>query len=311
MLRLLARKPSLGIEITSTTVRLAAVSGKRPNITLDAVRTAALPAGTVCDAFSSPNPGELNGIVAGLRACLPPDARRYRRAALSLPDALFRVQFLEFDELPPSPADQERLIRWRLEKTAAFDLAGTVIRFTVQRKEPKGLTALACVAKQAVVELYERAFPEAGLEPWSVGISSFHSMNFYAPVMERQSPVHAFAHIMDDSFAVMVVERGRMKFYRWKEVKRGAAAELKARFIRELVDSMHFYTHLDREQTAEIGRFYIAGDAAVSGELAGELSDALSVHVAPLAPGDVLPVKNGDGEALAPLSAALGAGCSL
>jgi Tfp pilus assembly PilM family ATPase len=312
MLRVFSRKPSLGIEITSTTVRLAAVSGKSPNISIGAVKTAELPAGKVCDVFSSPNSGDLTCIIEGLRACLPADSLgRRRRAGLSLPDALFRVQLLEFDELPASPADQERLIRWRLEKAAAFDLSGTVLRCAVHRREPKGYAALVCVAKQAVVEQYERAFSEVGLEPWSIGISSIHSMNFYAPLMEMKTPVYAFTYIMDDSFAIMVVDRGRMKFYRWKEVKRGASDELKAKFIRELSDSIHFYAHMDRTQTTEIPQLYATGDSVMTGEIAAELADTLSFNVTALSPADIISRNGRAEEPPASLSAALGAGCAV
>jgi len=186
-----------------------------------------------------------------------------------------------------------------------------VLRFSVQRREPKGYAALACFARQSVVEQYERAFLEVGLEPWSVGISSFHSLNFYAPLMEEKSPVYAFTHIMDDSFAIMVMERGRMMFYRWKEVKRGAAGELKARFIRELGDSVHFYSHMDRTRTSELRQLYATGDSAMAREIAGELADTLSLNVVALSPADVISRAGSAEGPLVSLSAALGAGSAV
>jgi Tfp pilus assembly PilM family ATPase len=230
-----------------------------------------------------------------------------RRVALSLPDSVFRVQTLDFDTLPGKAADRERLIRWRLEKTAAFDVADTTLRYEVLRGQDRGITVLACVAKQRVLSQYETVLTTLGLEPWSIGLSSFSTLNFYADYLTQRAPVSVLAHITDDAFATVIIENGGVRFYRFKEIKRGSADEIRARIIREIEDSMHFYSHMDRTQSTEIGHLFLAGDASGSNGLAEGLHDRMAVTVELLSPAVVLP----RGQAEPDLAAALGAGGSL
>ncbi len=148
----------------------AVTKGSGGTITVHYTKTADLPAGAVTGGYASPNISDENAVVSTLRECLSGFPRPCRRAALSLPDHVFRVQTIEFDDLPGKTADRDRLIRWKLEKTAAFDLSDTVLRYQVMRHD-KGFTVLACVAKRSVIEQYESVIRAAGLEPWSVGVS--------------------------------------------------------------------------------------------------------------------------------------------
>jgi Tfp pilus assembly PilM family ATPase len=226
---------------------------------------------------------------------------------LSLPDGVFRVLTLEFDELPGKEADRERLIRWRLEKGAAFDITDTVLRYQVLRRQGKGMTVLASVAKQAVIGQYESLLGELGLEPWSIGLSSLHTLNFYSPLITRTSAVSALAHITEDSFTTIISEAGGARFYRYKEVKRGTG-DIKARFMREIEDSLHFYAHMDRAQQSEVTALYLTGESAMPVDLAEGLKAETSLNVEVLSPAVVMPSASRAGSEMA---AALGAGSSL
>lgn len=309
MFRLFPKTPGLGIEITSSAVRLAAISGHGADISVLCTKTMELPAGVVDETYASPNIIDVERFSMVLRECLAEaPVLNIRRAAVSLPDSVFRVQTIEFDELPPKPADRERLIRWRLEKAAAFDIADTVLRYQVLRRQDKGIIALACVAKQAVIAQYEAALAPVGLEPWSVGLSSFYTLNFYSPIIAGKPEVSALAHITEDSFATIIVEAGEPRFYRYKEVKRGGADDVKARFMREIDDSLHFYKHMDRSQLSEVRGLYLTGERALSAELAEGLRAVTSLDVKVLSPSAVVPTAKGAGTEM---TAALGAGSSL
>jgi Tfp pilus assembly PilM family ATPase len=308
MLRFLAKRPAIGLEITSTALRLAAVSGKGAKASVLGTARAVVPPGMVSESYSAPNLDDPEGLSRLLRDSLTGLGRPdIRRVALSLPDSVFRVQTLDFDTLPGKAADRERLIRWRLEKTAAFDTAGTVLRYEVLRGEDRGLTVLACVAKQSVLSQYEAALTALGLEPWSIGLSSLSTLNFYASYLTKQSPVAALAHISTDAFATVILENDGVRFYRYKELKRGGVDEVRARIIREIEDSMHFYSHMDRTRATEIGHLFLTGDAAASDGLAEGLHDRMAVTVELLSPAVVLARGQADPE----LAAALGAGGSL
>ena len=309
MFQFLVGKPGLGIEITSSAIRLAAVARRGANSSVLATKTVELPAGMVSETYASPNICDHEGFSVVLRDCLAGiSLPGIRRAALSLPDGVFRVQTIEFDELPAKAADRERLIRWRIEKAAAFDAVDTVLRYQVLKGQDKSFTVLACVIKQAVLAQYEAALSASGLEPWSVGLSSFYTLNLYAPFITGKSGVSALAHITEDSFATIVLEAGGARYYRYKEIKRTGAGESKARFMREIDDSLHFYTHRDRTQQSAVKGLYLSGEAGLPAALAEGLKSMTSLEVEVLSPAVIFPSANGAGPETA---AALGAGSSL
>ncbi|HUI46695.1 MAG TPA: pilus assembly protein PilM [Nitrospirota bacterium] len=312
MFRFVARKPALGIEISDSAVRLAALSRRGADLSLEYMKTADLPSGMVSAGYATLNILDASGLVRSLRSCLPVSSRPFRRSALSLPDSVFRVQVLDFDELPSKHEERDRLIRWRIEKTAAFDLAETVLRYQELPRKGRGFTVLVCVAKQAVIAQYETVLQEAGLEPWSIGISSFHILNFYSPLMTKKSTVFALTHLTEESFTTIIADGGGTRYYRYKELKRGSPAEIRTRLMREIDDSLHFYTHYthqDRTQTCEVQQLYLAGESRLPFELAEGLSAASSLTVEVLSPDDIIHPSGRDGAACCPavIAAALGA----
>jgi Tfp pilus assembly PilM family ATPase len=302
-----SRKPGLGIEITASSIRLVAVSRRGANVALLFSKKAEIPSEIVNETYASPNILNVERFGTVLKECLAEIPQGIRRAALSLPDGVFRVQTLEFDELPGKAADRERLIRWRLEKTAAFDSTETVLRYQVLDHQ-EGFLVMACVAKRAVIEQYEAALAGQGLEPWSVGLSSFHILNFFSPRITRSSDVSALAHVTGDSFATIVIEQGGARFYRYKEIKRTGTDEIKMKFMREIEDSLHFYTHMDRTQQSEVKSLFLAGEEQLSTDLAQGFKSVTSREVEVLSPAAVISSANDVGVEMA---AALGAGSSL
>src|SRR3990172_6118004 len=142
MLRFLTRKPRLGIEITATAVRVAVLSGFGANLSILFTKTVEVPEGVVSEAYASPNildPIRLNAV---LQEGLDGVPSGICRVGLSLSDSMFRVQTIEFDELPDKAEDRQRLIHWRLEKGAAFDIADTVLQYQVLEQRGKGCTVL-------------------------------------------------------------------------------------------------------------------------------------------------------------------------
>jgi len=308
MLRSLTRKPHVGIEITGKSVRIVVVSGRGTDCSVVYTKTGDVPPGAVSESYASPNIADFYHVNDVLRECLADAPTGIRRAALSLPDSLFRVQTIEFDELPDKAEDRERLIRWRLEKGATFDIADTVLRYQILGRQDKGFTVLSCVAKQAVISQYESLLTERGLEPWVVGPSSFHALNFYSSYLTKKSNGYALAHLSEDFFATIIMEKSGVKFYRYKDVKRGSADDIRSRLMREIDDSLHFYTHLNRLQQSEVKDLYLTGESVVSVDLAEGLRSMTSLNVEVLLPA----VAALSDESVGPeMAAALGAGGSL
>ncbi len=288
---------------------MIALSGSGPGTKLYFSSSAELPAGLVSETYSAKNIQEPDRLAQTVRNCLNGKlSGQGIRAGMCLPDGIFRIQTLEFDTLPKKTADHERLIRWRLEKTAAFDLADTVLRYQVLSREDAGFTVLACVAKKSIIAEYEAVLTGLGMEVWSVGISSFSALNCYANYITRKSGRYALTHLTGESFATIVSENGGARFYRFKDIKRGSAGEIRSRLVREIDDSLHFYTHMDRSQQAGVGCLYLSGEPGVLDLAAGELRAATSLEIEVLSPGIVL---SSAGPAGVEMAAALGAGKAL
>ncbi len=298
----------MGIDITASAVRLAALTGTGNNHSVLFTKAMDLPAGLVNENYISPNIQHIDTLAGVIREGLSGGVvSDVRRAALSLPDSVFRVQTLEFDELPGKAVERERLIRWRIEKSA-FDIADTILRYQVLKQQDKGFSVLACLIKKSVLSQYEEVLVKAGLEPWSVGVASFHALNFYSSYLSKTSPVSALAQVCEGSFTTIISESDETRFYRYKEIKRAGKDGIKARLMREIDDSLHFYTHMDRTSQSAVGRLSLTGDAVMCRELAKGFKEKTSLDVEVLSPSVVLPSANGvDPE----MAAALGAGCGI
>jgi Tfp pilus assembly PilM family ATPase len=302
------RGPIFGIEITARAVRTVTLSGSGKDRTITAA-SSELPAGAVAEAYSLPNIADSEALVKAVRQSLAAGGILPGRAALCLPDALFRTQTLDFDELPARAADRERLIRWRLEKTAAFDLLDTDLRCQIL-KRPKGITVLACVAKKELIRQHEALLAALGLEAWSILPSSLAVAGFYAPLMAQRSRSYALSHVTGDSLSTLVAENGGVGFFRCKDVKRSGSTDASGRLTRDIADSLHFYAHRDRSQQAELRHLYLSGDRELCDMVASELGTEASLEVRVVSPEQVLPASSGPAD-LRDFAAALGAGISL
>jgi Tfp pilus assembly PilM family ATPase len=307
-----SKKPRLGLDITSSEVRIAALSGSGSTVTVYSAEKAELPAGLVNESYSSLNIADPEGLSSVLRDLQQRTASlKARRTGVSLPDAIFRVQTLEFDELPGKAEDRERLVRWRFEKSAAFDMSDTILRYQVLKRQGKGVMVLSCIAKRDVIAQYEALLLGLGLEPWLIGPSSFHTLNFYFPHMVKKSSRFALASVGRTAFTAIVMEHGGPRFYRSKEIKASGPGDVRGRLMREVDDSLHFYTHQDRSQQSEIGHLFLTGDAAVLDSVASGLKESTPLDIEVLSPAAVLPLLGSEaGNSALPgaMAAALGAG---
>jgi hypothetical protein len=185
----------------------------------------------------------------------------------------------------------------------------TRLRFQVHARPDRGFSVLACLAKQEVIGGYEDLFAGLGLEAWSVAPSSVHALNFYAPAIAAKGEAgYGLAWVAEGSYATIIMERGGPRFYRFKEFRSGSPADITARLLRELEDSLHFYTHRDRQQSVEVGHLYLAGEPSLVAPLAEGLKQAVALTVETLDPGQV----TGPAVSASPvLAAAFGAGGAL
>jgi Tfp pilus assembly PilM family ATPase len=299
----------MGIEITARAIRTGVLLRRGGTLSVLAAKTEWLSPGMVNESYSVQNiqrPDEMASLLkTTLRSASAPSVRR---VGLSLPDGIFRVQNLEFDELPQNTIDRERLIRWRLEKGATFDVTGSVLRYQVHPRPGKGFFLLACVAKQDVLVQYDDLISRMGYEVWDIGLSSFHALNFYVPtIIARGAVSYAFLWVTENSYSTIIMERNGPRFYRFREIKAGSTEEAAGRIMREIEDALHFYVHRDRQQPSEIGCLYLAGDSPMVPVLGEEMKRRSTLEVEMLTPAAIVQQEtSGDSAAMAPVYGAGG-----
>lgn len=314
MLRIFPEKWGMGMEITSSSVRVAVMNGGNSKAQVPYARTASLPGNSVIESYGSLNIIDQAALTSALTECTAGAAQfKTRRVALSLPDSVFRVQTLEFDQLPDKIPEQERLIRWRMEKAAAFDMTDTVMRHQILHRQDAGYIVLASVAKRSVLAQYEALLATLGFELWSVGLSSFNVLNFYHLYLAKKTAGSALVHVTGETFTTIIIEAGGVRFYRFKEIKKGVVDDVNARLLREIGDSLHFYTHMNRTPSGGIGHFFLTGESDAYDALVRGLAETTSFAVEVLSPSVIIAPSNHAGpDALLPVyAAALGAGGAL
>lgn len=296
----------LGIEIAVPAVRVAVFEGKGRNRKVRSVARADIPSGSLVESYIVPNVLDRKALIEAVSECLSGTTlKKPSRAAICLSDQLFRVQTLEFEDLPKKADERERFIRWRLEKNGTVDMSDTVLRYQMVPFSG-GVTVLACLAKRAVIAQYEELFAGLGIEPWHLGLSSLSTLNYYATYMAQKKSAYAAVHVTRDSFTTIVCETGVARFYRYKDIKRGGS-ELHSRLAREISDTLHFYSHRDRTQQVELCHLYLTGHDEMRDGLARELRQDGTLSIEVPSPNNVFASAPSSGE----MAAALGAGMSL
>ena len=147
-----------------------------------------------------------------------------RPVVLVLPDLCVRAALLRMDSLPDRYAEQESLIRWRLEQDRLFPMAGTRLGFQVfkssEQKAGRALTVLAVVIREQIQAQYETLCADLGLDPVDVGIAGLRLWNLWVKGGEgrRVSPSDdvILVNLLDGGLTIAIFQRGVPVFFRIK-----------------------------------------------------------------------------------------------
>lgn len=133
--------------------------------------------------------------------------------ALLLPDTIVRIFLLAFETFPRKASEAKPLLRWRLRKSVPFPVEETVLSWSVQKSVEGNPEVLTAVARQSVIEEYERLLREAGLEPCVVLGETLAAL----PLVEDGSAV-LLARLGATSLTTAVVDSGSLALYRCAEL---------------------------------------------------------------------------------------------
>jgi type IV pilus assembly protein PilM len=204
-----APHPDLVVQIAPERVAAARWGMHR----LEAFAEEALPIGVV-----RPSPAQANIIEGGTVAqAIGKVMARVRgkghEAALLLPDTIVRIFLLGFETFPRKASEATPLLRWRLRKSVPFPAEETVLSWSVQKSVEGSPEVVTAVARQSVIEEYERLLREAGLEPGVVLGETLAAL----PLVEDGSAV-LLARLGATSLTTAVIDSGSLALYRCAEI---------------------------------------------------------------------------------------------
>ncbi len=175
-----ALRPRLACEITPL-----GVLGARPGSVAEegqsqdvVTRFAPLRLGVLTPGLKAPAMTDRAAVAAAIGQALEPIAERAKKVTVIVPDASVRVLLLDFDTLPPKPAEVLPILRFRLRKLVHFDVDDAAVSWQVlpQAEGDTLLRVVVAVMPAPIRAEYEDAVREAGYEPGSVLSSSLAAL---------------------------------------------------------------------------------------------------------------------------------------
>ena len=170
---------------------------------------------------------QANVVEERIRAILPPNGHRKRRAALIVPDYAARVAVLDFDAFPSEHEERLALLRFRMKKSVPFDADSAVVSFAVQPhrrgSSPAKVEVLAAVMAAEIVARYEAPFRALGVHPGYVTTSSLAALNLIHP-----DGITMLVKLSGHILSVLVLQDSAVRLARSVELDDDGAEELES-----------------------------------------------------------------------------------
>ena len=177
-------------------------------LSLEAVSTQNLPAGTVTPGLQHANVASRETLIKTLRESLAAVAGRSRDITLIIPDASTRILLLDFDTLPEKAQDADSVVRFRLKKSLPFDVDTSAVSFD-RHPADNGVRVVAAVTPTSVVEEYESVVRDAGYNPGAVLPSMIAALG----VVDGSRPTMVIK-IESGSTTFAIVDQNQLLLYR-------------------------------------------------------------------------------------------------
>ena len=159
-------KPKLACEIAADRVLVGRLG--MDGRSLEACAARELAPGSVVPDLVEGNLRQRDAVREAVQATLSSVAGRSHDVIAVVPDAAVRVVLLEFDTLPSDSEEASGVVRFRMKKSLPFDVEKARVSYHAQ-KTGEGVRVVAAVALASVIEDYEIAFREGGVQSGSGG----------------------------------------------------------------------------------------------------------------------------------------------
>lgn len=199
-------RPPAAVELTPQGVLAAALpgGGGAPVVAFEPLPTGALMPGINTANFAVPD-----AVAGAIRKALDQVEPRKRVVSVILPDTSVRVFVLDFDSLPPKPAEALSVLRFRLRKMVPFDVEHAGVSYQTIAQDKAGCRVLAAVIPAPVLAEYEAAVHAAGYEPGAVLPASLAAL----AIVDTSEPVLA-ACLNEESLTTAIAHGHDLLLYR-------------------------------------------------------------------------------------------------
>ncbi len=153
-------------------------------------------------------------------------------AAVILPDGASRLTLLDFDELPGSAEERQKLIRFRLLKSVPFDIESARIAYHVDKTGAGKRVFVQALSEEAVGQ-YERVLERFDLWPGYVGGSTVTTLNLLDP-----SGMTLLAKLSDRTLTMAAVDGGKLRMIRTVETALSSAGD-EYRALQDLTSDLY------------------------------------------------------------------------
>jgi type IV pilus assembly protein PilM len=220
--------PSAAVEIGAgrvTAVVLGTVDGV-PAVTAQA--TERLPDGLVAPSLTAPNLTDKTAVGDAVQRTLRAVGVSRGRVALVVPDGAAKVSVVRFEKVPAKAEDLAQLVRWQVRKAVPFPIDQSQVSWTPGVADANGSDYVVSVARQDIVEDYERVVAAAGVQVGLVDLASFNLVNLLLagdPAAGRGDWL--LVHVTPDASTMAIVRDGALLLFRHRPIEGdGSLADL-------------------------------------------------------------------------------------
>ena len=199
-------RPRVACEVSAE--RVVAARAPEGVLSLEAVSTENLAAGTVTPGLQHANVTSRPALITALRQSLAAVAGRSRDLTLIIPDASTRILLLDFDTLPEKAQDADSVVRFRLKKSLPFDVDTSAVSFD-RHPADNGVRVVAAVTPKSVLEEYESVVRDAGYNPGAVLPSMIAALG----VVDGSHPTMVIK-VESGSTTFAIVDQNQLLLYR-------------------------------------------------------------------------------------------------
>lgn len=274
-----------GLEITTTSVRMAQVLKGKRSWRLISCKEVALPDEALELSYKNENILDPSGFQSAVKEVLKSAKGHVMRVGLSLPNEVVKIALHKFDELPRARDSIKQLIGWKEKTTLPFPVENASIAYSVfpsVSSEEKRL--LVSIGFQDIIRDYERNLKGLRVNPEVIQPSAINQINFY---MERipSDGISAFLGVFENYFTFFVFEEGGLIFFRGKRRSR-----IPVHFLQEIDMTLELY--LTENPGREMDTLYLACQFMPSVDFEKEITEYFDMNIEMLNEEEIIPLND-------------------